>query len=164
MESLIETFHVDWKLMVAQAINFAVVILVLWRFALRPLKKLMDERAATIQSGLDNADKQKELLSAQEAEYEKRLSEARAEAAALMKEVKKDAEAKRNEMVEKAQAEVAVLLDSGKKQLEADKEKMLADAKKELVSLVVTATEKVLGKSVPGKVETHLVEESIKNI
>jgi len=164
MDSLIETFHIDWKLMVAQAINFAVVLLVLWRFALRPLKKLMDERAKTIQGGLDNAEKQKELLAAQEAEYEKRLNEARTEAANLMKEVKKDAETKRNELVEKAQLEVTTMIAVGKKQLEADKQQMLTDAKKEIVAVVLAATEKVLGETVPGKVETHLVEEGIKGI
>ena len=58
MDSLISTFHIDWHLIVAQLVNFAVVILVLWRFALKPLGKLMDERGQTIAGGLENAKKQ----------------------------------------------------------------------------------------------------------
>ena len=164
MDSLISTFHLDWKLMVAQAVNFAIVIIVLYFAALKPLKKLMDERGATIQSGLDNAKKQEALLAAQQAEYDAKLSEARTEAANMMKEVKKDAEAKRNELIEKAQADVTATIAAGKAQLAADKAKMLEDAKKELVALVMNATEKVLGTAVTEKVETKLVEDSIKSI
>lgn len=150
--------------MVAQLINFAVVIIVLWIFALKPLKKLMDERGETIAGGLDNAEKQKALLAEQEKEYEKALANARAQATDMMKEAKKDAEAKRAELLEKAQADVVATVSAGKAQLEAEKAKMMEDAKKELVSLITTATEKVLGTVVTDKVESKIVEESIKQI
>ena len=62
MDSLITTFHIDWKMIIAQLINFVVVFFVLYRYALKPLAKLMEERGTTIEDGLKNADKQKELL------------------------------------------------------------------------------------------------------
>lgn len=164
MDSLISTFHIDWHLIAAQAVNFVVVIAVLYFFALKPLKKMMDERGETIKGGLDNAEKQKELLAAQQKEYDAALAEARAHSAAMLKDAKKDVEAYRADMLAKAQAEVAASIASGKKQLEAEKEKMVDEAKKEMVALVMQATEKVLGKAVAGSVESKLVEESIKNI
>jgi F-type H+-transporting ATPase subunit b len=150
--------------MVAQAINFAIVILVLYFFALKPLKKLMDERTQTIAGGLDNAKKQEELLKAQQEEYDKTLANARAEAQTIMKDVKKDAEAKRAQLLASAQDESKAILESGKKQLESEKAKMLDDAKKELVSLVVAATGKVLGDNMSEKIDTKLVEDSIVKI
>ena len=164
MDSLITTFHIDWKIIIAQLINFVIVFAVLYYFALKPLAKLMDERSRTIEGGLQNADKQKELLAAQQAEYDATLSRARTEAANLMKEVKKDAEKKRAELLAAAQEESKGVLAAGKKQLLAEKEKMLDEAKKELVSLVVKATERVVSTTVTGPVETKLVEDSIKQI
>ena len=164
MDSLITTFHIDWKIIIAQLVNFAVVFAVLYVFALKPLKKLMDERGQTIKGGLDNADKQKELLAAQQAEYDATLAKARTDAAALMKEVKADAETRRAELLATAQTEAKAVLDSGKKMLESEKQKMLDEAKKELVALVVSATEKVVGKTVTAPVDSKLVEESIKQI
>ncbi len=164
MDSLISTFHIDWKLMVAQLINFAVVIIVLWIFALKPLKKLMDERGATIAGGLDNAKLQEELLAKQKEDYDAALAEARAKAAAMMKETKKEVETVRADLMQKAQADVTTAIESGKKQLESEKQKMVEEAKKEIVALVMSATEKVLGDVAVGKVDTKLVEESIKNI
>ena len=164
MDSLITTFHIDWKMIIAQLINFVVVFFVLYRYALKPLAKLMEERGTTIEDGLKNADKQKELLALQQAEYDATLAKARAEAATLMKEVKKDAELRRTEMLDQTRTEVVEMFESGRKQLAADKQKMLDEAKKELVGMVMSATEKVLGDAVTTKVESKLVEDSIKNI
>ncbi|MEI6316785.1 MAG: F0F1 ATP synthase subunit B [bacterium] len=164
MDSIISTFHVDWHAIIAQAINFALIYTVLWYFALKPLKKLMDERSATITGGLDNAKKQEELLKAQQEEYDKTLANARAEAQTIMKDVKKDAEAKRAQLLAAAQDESKQILENGKKQLESEKVKMLDDAKKELVSLVVAATGKVLGDNMSEKIDTKLVEDSITKI
>lgn len=164
MDSLISTFHIDWHLILAQLINFAIVFFVLYKFALKPLKKLMDERSASIASGLDNAKKQEELLKAQEEEYNKTLAKARIEAQNLLKEVKKEAEEKRAQILASAQEESKMIFENGKKQLNDEKTKMLDDAKKELVSLVVDATAKVLGDNVSGKIEENLVQKSINEI
>lgn len=164
MDSLISTFHIDWKLMVAQLINFAVVLLVLWIFALKPLKKLMDERGATIEGGLENAKKQAELLAAQQTEYDAMLSKARSDAAALMNEVKVEAEARRGELLAQAKTEADNVIANGKKELAAEKSRILEEAKKELIGLVTSATEKVLGSAITEKVEKTLVENSIKDM
>ncbi len=164
MDSLVSTFHIDWHLIIAQLVNFAVVFFVLWYFALKPLKKLMDERGKTIEGGLENAKKQEELLAASKADYEAAIQKANADAAAKMKEAKRDLEAYRAAEMEKAQASVAETIAAGKKQLEAEKAKMVDEAKKEIVSIVMSATERVLGQVAEGKIDQKLVEESIKNI
>ena len=55
MDSLITTFHIDWKIIIAQVINFLIVFLVLYFFAIKPLKKMMAERADKISKGLTDA-------------------------------------------------------------------------------------------------------------
>ena len=71
MESIIETFHIDWKIIIAQAINFGVVFVVLYIFALKPLSKLMAERSERISKGIEDAKKSKELLEQATLEYQK---------------------------------------------------------------------------------------------
>ena len=43
---------VDWRLLIAQFVNFSGVALAVWRWVYRPLLKTMDERAAKIERGL----------------------------------------------------------------------------------------------------------------
>ncbi len=55
MDSLVETFHLDVKLLIAQVINFAIVFLVLYYFALKPLLNVMNDRSAKIEKSLEDA-------------------------------------------------------------------------------------------------------------
>ena len=108
MESIISTFHIDWKIIIAQAINFAVVFVVLYIFALKPLSKLMAERSEKIAKGIDDAKTNEKLLSETREEYEAALVKARSEANKIFQDGKKEAEAKKALMLEEAKKEVAV--------------------------------------------------------
>ena len=164
MESLIQTFHLDLKLMIAQLVNFGIVALVLWFFALKPLLKVMSERTKTIEKSLSDAKKIEERLAKTEAEKRQIIDVTKKEAAGILEEANKKAEAGRKETVNKAKEEIEKLVDKGKIQLVLDKEKMLAEVKAQVADLVVDATKKVLGEALTKEVDKKLVEEAIKKI
>ncbi len=130
--------------MIAQAINFGVVFVVLYIFALKPLNKLMTERSEKIAKGIDDAKTNAGLLAKTEAEYNEALLKARVEANKIFQEGKKEAEAKKILMLEEAKNEVAGVIENGKKILEAEKIKMVGEAKNEIVTLAMLATEKLI--------------------
>lgn len=144
MESIISTFHIDWKIIIAQAINFAVVFTVLYIYALKPLAKLMAERSEKIGKGIDDAKVNAELLAKSQVEYDAALSKARTEANKIFQDGKKEADTKKMQMLEDAKNEVALIIANGQKTLEAEKNKMVEDAKKEIISLAMLATEKLI--------------------
>ena len=144
MDAFIETFHIDWKIIIAQSINFIVVLFVLYYLLVKPLKQMMKERGETITGGLNDAETNKELLMKTKKEYDDVLQNARIEANTIFQEGKKEAETKKREMVENAGKEVEQMILNGKKVLESEKAKMIEEAKNEIVSLVVSATEKLL--------------------
>jgi F-type H+-transporting ATPase subunit b len=144
MDSIISTFHIDWKIIIAQAINFGVVFVVLYIFALKPLSKLMTERSEKIAKGFDDAKINATLLEKTRAEYDEMLLKARAEANKIFQDGKKEAEKKKTLMLEEAKKEVAVVVENGKKILEVEKIKMVGEAKNEIVSLTMLATEKLI--------------------
>ncbi len=164
MDSLISIFHIDWKIIIAQMVNFGIVFFVLYRYAIKPLGKLMEERGATIAKGLSDAKENAEKLSDTEKEYAAALAQARKEGSALVTSAKNEAESEKARIMEQAKAEADKILAQGKQQLEADKAKMLADAKKELADIVIAATEKVLDGTVKGPVESALVTKSINEV
>jgi F-type H+-transporting ATPase subunit b len=90
------------------------------------------------------------------------LTEARKEANNIIALAKKDAEIKRAELIEKTQAEIVAMGVSAKQMLAQEKNKMIDDARHELAGIVMSATEKVLGKTVTGKIDEKLIEESLK--
>ena len=147
MESIITTFHIDWKIIVAQAINFGIVFAVLYFFALKPLNKLMAERSEKINRGVVDAKSNAELLVATKAEYEKVIQEARNGAQAIFQEGRKQADVKRAEMLETTKVEMQKMIENGKKTLEIEKSKMVEEAKREIISLTLESTKKILEKN-----------------
>ena len=159
MDSLITTFHIDWKIIIAQAINFGIVLLVLYAFALKPLKKLMAEREEKITKGVTDAKENAQMIEKTKKEYAVVISNARTEAHTIFQEGKREAENKKAEMIEKTKEEVDMMVLNGKKVLEAEKNKMIEEAKKEIVSLVVLATEKLLESNDPEKVNGNAINK-----
>lgn len=160
MESIISTFHIDWKIIIAQAINFGVVFTVLYLYALKPLSKLMSERSEKIGKGIDDAKINAELLEKTRKEYEDVISKAKTEANKIFQDSKKEALAEKAQMLEGAKNEVATVVENGKKILEAEKVKMLEEAKKEIVSLAMLATEKLIGT----KIDKSFNDKTVKDL
>lgn len=161
MDSLIGTFHIDWKLIVAQIVNFAIVFFVLYRFAIKPLGKMMDERKETLEQGLGDAKRHKELVEEAQNLYNEELSKARIDAQALVKEMKDAVAEEKDTMLKQAEEEVAVILESGRKQLSDEKKHMIEEVEKEIAQLVVLATEKVLHTVTTNKISEDIILTSI---
>ena len=144
MESIINAFHIDYKIIIAQMVNFGIVFVVLYFYAIKPLSKIMKERGEKIEKGVKDAKTNAEVLNKTQLEYEEAIAKAKAEANEIFQEGKKEATAKRVAMLEEAKDEVALLVENGKKTLEAEKVKMVEEAKKEIVNLAMLATEKLI--------------------
>jgi len=163
MDSFITTFHIDWKIIVAQGFNFVVVFSVLYLLALKPLRTLMSERSERIAKGLEDAKKNQEILIASEKEKEEVIRNARIQANEIFEGAKKEAELKKTEMIGIAQKDVENMINNAKKMLESEKVKMVEEAKQEIVSLVVKATEKLLESHKDDSYEDKALKQ-IKNI
>ena len=148
MDSIINTFHIDWKIIAAQALNFSIVFVVLYIFALKPLAKIMKDRTETIEKGLKDAKENNEILNNSKTEYTNTLNKAKAEAHTIFQEGKK---------------EVALLIENGKKTLESEKVKMLAETKGEIASLAVKIAEKLVKGKMDGTFDEKTIQE-IKNL
>ncbi|MBP9802948.1 MAG: F0F1 ATP synthase subunit B [Candidatus Pacebacteria bacterium] len=159
MEALIETFHIDIKLMIAQIINFILVFLAIYLLAAKPLRKTIEDRTKEIEEGLHNSKKNREILENTKKEYDSIVLSARKEAEGILKTTREDAENKKREMLEVANKEVATLIENGKKSLEQEREIIMKSVKKEIVDLVIATSEKVLGEQVDNKYKDKVVKE-----
>lgn len=144
MGDFINTFHIDWRLMIAQLFNFGIVFLAFYLLAAKPLRKLMQEREELISKGVNDAKQNSEVLEKTNKEYKEVLANARAEANKIFQEGKKEAETKKSEMLEQAEMEVASIIENGKKSLQIEKTKMVEEVKNEIVILAMKATEKLI--------------------
>jgi len=144
MEEFINTFHIDWKLMIAQLFNFGIVFLAFYLLAAKPLRKLMQDRGDLISKGVDDAKVNAEILEKTNKEYQDMLAKARIEANKIFQDGKKEGEIKKTALIEEGKAEFASIIESGKKSLQVEKIKIVEDARKDIVSLATLAAEKIM--------------------
>jgi F-type H+-transporting ATPase subunit b len=162
MESLIETFHIDGGLFVAQLVNFAIVFAVLYFFAFKPLVKIMSERSAKIETSLRQADEIEARLSLTEKEREEVITAAKKQASVILEEADKRGSARQEELVAKAKEEIGQVINSEKAKLERDKEETLKEIKKEVADLVILTVEKLLNEKMTDAKDRELIKKLVK--
>lgn len=158
MEAL-ANLGIDWKLLIAQIVNFIVLLLVLKRFAYQPMLKLLDDRTTKIEKGLKDAEEAGVRLRAIESKEEKVLAEARLEAKRILVEI--DAVAKKRDSLQLAETETRIkkLLSDAELKMNVDRTRMIEEAKRELADTVMLAVEKILKEKVHSTKDTVLIEK-----
>ena len=143
-------------------INFAIVISILYFFALKPLLKVMNDRTVRIEKGLEDAKNIEKKLAETEGDYQKKLDEAKKVASNILEKANEQAEKRREQMITKAKAEIGQIINDEKEQIQAEKAKILLEIKKEVSGLVIASMEKVLKKKIDSAEDKRLIEKMIE--
>lgn len=162
MENLIEAFHLDIRLIIAQAINFAIVFGVLYWFAFKPLVKIMAARSDKIAKSLAEAKQIEEKLLETKAEFNKTIAEAKKQSGLILEKAAADAEAKKQATIVRAKEEIGQIINQEKQKMQTEKARTLKEIKKEVADLVVAAVEKVLGEKIDEKKDKEIIKRVIK--
>jgi F-type H+-transporting ATPase subunit b len=162
MNELITTFHIDWKLIIAQLVNFAIILFVLKKFAYKPVMNLMDDRAKKIEKGLKDAEEsQKKLAGIIEKEKEV-LTKARKEAQDIIAKAEVFAVKNKEEIIEQANVQSEKIMADTEKKIELEKNKMFAEVKTQVADLIVAATGKIINEKMDTGKDKELIEKAIK--
>src|SRR3989344_8153511 len=113
MADLFHQLGVDWKLLLSQAVNFAILLFVLTRFVYRPLLKIMKERRDVIEKGLKGAEEARVRLQEIESERASKLATADRQAVEVIAGAQKDAGARASEIVELAKGRASEIIEEG---------------------------------------------------
>jgi|ERR1051326_1917375 F-type H+-transporting ATPase subunit b len=158
------TFGIDWMKFVAQLINFAIVLFILWKWVFKPITSKLEERTAKIEKSLNDADR----IQKEKAEFEQwrqqEMRKARQEASAIISKSQTDAGKVKDEIMQQAKEEQQKLLEQSRKQIEQEKNQALQSAKSELADLVTTATERIIKQKLDSKKDEELIKQSLSSL
>jgi F-type H+-transporting ATPase subunit b len=146
MEQFVHQFGIDWKMMLAQLINFAIVFFVLKKFAYKPILNLLDARKKKIEDGLAFAEKAKSELASIEVIKTEEIAKAQKQGVEIVKASEVSATKVRDEIVAGGEVEKQKLVATGKALISEQKSRMEKGVYEQAVSLVEVALGKVLSK------------------
>lgn len=145
------TLGINFKIFLAQLFNFAIVLVVLWKWAYKPIVKLLEERQEKIERGVKQAEEIEKRVQDLERERHEVMTVAKSDAAKILEDVRMTADERRSELLARAKEEVKDVVTQGKAQLEAQKLQMILEAREEIAAIAVEAARKILADGVDEK-------------
>ena len=146
MGDIINTFGVDWRLLVIQAINFGLLLLILWHFLYKPVTQMLEKRRLTIEKGVKDAEKVEVKLASMKEYEDKIIDKATQKASQLVEEGKQRATIQETELMHQAEARSSHVLKEAHQKAEEAKRKALEDSQGEIARLAILGAEKILKK------------------
>jgi len=151
-------------ILLAQIINFIILLLVLRVIAIKPLLGMLNQRKETIAKGLEDAHKAEERLANIEKDYQTRMDAARADAQKMVADLTANAEKNAGAIVAKANEDAAKIKVTAQEEAETERNKALSDLRSQVVTLSMAAANKLIGASMDEKHQRSLVNEFFSGV
>ncbi len=144
MQQLFGAFGLNLPDLIAQLINFGVLLIALWYFLYRPVLRTLDARQKKIAQGVADAELAAEKLAGADAEAEERVRGAEVEAESILVSARDSATTEKNRLVFEAQARAAAIEADADARAKETAARTLRDSEKEVARLAILAAEKVM--------------------
>jgi F-type H+-transporting ATPase subunit b len=164
MDQLLTQFGIAWPKLIAQAILFLTVYLILKKFAFAPIIAVFETRRKTIEEGQRNAEKIKQQLAESELRCQDILRKANEDAQRIIEEGRTSSEAQAQKHLQQSIKDAEGIIAKANESVLLERSRMVAEVKQEMVHLVVNTTAKVTGKILTESDQERLADETAKQL
>lgn len=141
---LLTKLGINWQLLIAQIVNFAIVVGVLTYFVYKPLLNLLDARRERIRKSMEDAERIENQAKEMEEMRQQHLKKLDAEAGVLFEQARKQAEVIQKELIASAKKEAEHMIEGASKRIEEERRQMLEEVLQTVHRVVLKMTEKIL--------------------
>lgn len=160
---MLESIGIEPKLILAQAVNFALLLFVLYKLLYRPILKMLSERAKKIEESMKNAEEiQKKLESAKD-ESNVIIAAARGEAKKVIEEAKGIGEDVKATITKEAELKAKEIIENSRELINTEREKALKEMRGEMAGLVSHALKTIISND-SAKYDEALIHEAIADL
>ena len=163
MDKLINDF--SFGLFIWQVVIFVGLILLLKKFAWKPILDAVNEREEGIKNALESAENAKKEMQDLQADNQRILQEARLERDSMLKEAREMKEKIVADAKNEAQAQGQKMIEQAKAAIESEKNAAMNELKLQVSTLSLSIAEKVLKDELSNKeAQTKLVEKMLGDV
>lgn len=143
---------------------FAVLFVLLAKFAFPPITKMLDERAEKIRESLEKAEDTRIEAERLLEEYRQQMAEARAEAAKIIEQGRTVAENMKAEILAKAREEAEAEKAKALEAIKAERAAAVAELQAKVAELSVAVAGKIIGEQLTPEEHEKLIERYIAEV
>ena len=159
---LLDSFGIQWQLLLIQLINFGIIFFALKKFAYGKVIEKLDERAAKIKEGLEQSEQAEKRAADIDAEAKKALEEARKEGQVLIAQAKEAAEKRREEDIAQAKKDAEALLERARAEIQLEKDRAIDELRKEFADITIFAAGKVINEELDAEKHRKVIDEVLE--
>lgn len=145
-------------------INTIVLFWVLSKFLFHPVMKMINDRQQEIDGMYADADKARSEAAAMEADYRQKLAAAAETGERIVKEAVARGQAREDDIVTQAKAEANAIMEKAAADIAQEKKKAVNDAKDEISEMAMTIASKVVGRALSAQDQADLVDHFINEL
>lgn len=152
-------------LIIWQTIVFLLLVLLLARFAWKPILTSLKEREQSIQDALDTAEKARAEMTRLQADNERLLKEAREERDKMLKEAREVANRMKEEAQQDAKKAADKIIDDARAAIQIEKQAAMKDVRTQVAMFSLQVAERLMKKNLStDKAQKELVDDFIKDL
>ena len=148
----------------AQMLNFFILVWILARFAYKPLVSMMQERKERIAKDLADAQVARNEAEQFKADYAAQIANARQEAQQIVEKAVQQAEATTREQLAAAREQIEREKERARQDIAIERDRAMNSLRNEVVSLSVAMAGKIVAKDMNSETNTKLIEDAIRQL
>jgi F-type H+-transporting ATPase subunit b len=149
---------------ITQIIGFLLAILLLKKYAWKPLLSMLEERRTKIKAEFDAIDQEKKKTEDLQADYQKKLQEIDALARVKIQEAAREGRKMADEIKEEARKEARDIVYKTREDVERDVEKAKVQLRDEVIDMTMHITEKFIGEKLDAEKDKKLVARLVDDM
>lgn len=147
--------------LIAQFVNFILLLVILRAVAYKPIMRMLDERSARIRESMERAEEIKNQAARTEEEFARRLAEARRESQEIIGQAEKIADRLRQDEVDKTRQQLEALRTKALDDIALERERAVTDLRKQVADLAILAAGRAVGRSLDQTSQYRLIQEAM---
>ena len=148
----------------AQMLNFFILVWILARFAYKPLVSMMQERKERIAKDLADAQAARNEAEQFKADYAAQIANARQETQQIVEKAVQQAEATTREQLAAAREQIEREKERARQDIVNERDRAMNNLRNEVISLSVAMATKVVAKDMDSETNTKLIEDAIAKL
>lgn len=161
---LLAKLGIDWRLLVAQVTNFALLLFVLTVFLYRPLLSLIDRRRERIAKALDDAKRMEEEVRRLDDTRQQSLKEIDRERGQLLKQAQEDAATVKEQLLTEARSEAERIKERARREMASEREETVRELHMLAAKLAVVGAQRILEREFNPDDQKRLLQAAVREI
>lgn len=139
--------QIDWWTLLLQAINFLILVWLLWRFLYRPVREVVEKRRQVAEEALAEADTKKEEAEAAKQRYEDDRAHLAEERRQMLKQAHADLEKEREAALQEAQKQAEAMLEEARQTIAKERGEALTEIRDQVAEMAAGLAADILRKT-----------------